>query len=145
MKIYFEEGQAVSEEILEIMTKAAEYCLEMEEIDEERSEISVTFVDKEEIHELNNQYRGVDSPTDVLSFPQFDDFDDLPEEGDICLGDVVICTDKAKEQAEAKKNKTAGKDGETNIKKEEGAATKKNEAAAKPTETSVEQEEGDAA
>ena len=35
MKIYFEEGQAVSEEILEIMTKAAEYCLEMEEIDEE--------------------------------------------------------------------------------------------------------------
>ena len=100
MKIYFEEGQAVSEEILEIMTKAAEYCLEMEEIDEERSEISVTFVDKEEIHELNNQYRGVDSPTDVLSFPQFDDFDDLPEEGDICLGDVVICTDKAKEQAE---------------------------------------------
>ena len=98
--IYFEEGQAVSEEILEIMTKAAEYCLEMEEIDEERSEISVTFVDKEEIHELNNQYRGVDSPTDVLSFPQFDDFDDLPEEGDICLGDVVICTDKAKEQAE---------------------------------------------
>ena len=100
MKIYFEEGQAVSEEILEIMTKAAEYCLEMEEIDGERSEISVTFVDKEEIHELNNQYRGVDSPTDVLSFPQFDDFDDLPEEGDICLGDVVICTDKAKEQAE---------------------------------------------
>ena len=100
MKIYFEEGQAVSEEILEIMTKAAEYCLEMEEIDEERSEISVTFVDKEEIHDLNNQYRGVDSPTDVLSFPQFDDFDDLPEEGDICLGDVVICTDKAKEQAE---------------------------------------------
>jgi len=100
MKIYFEEGQAVSEEILEIMTKAAKYCLEMEEIDEERSEISVTFVDKAEIHELNNQYRGVDSPTDVLSFPQFDDFDDLPEEGDICLGDVVICTDKAKEQAE---------------------------------------------
>ena len=36
----------------------------------------------------------------MLSFPQFDDFDDLPEEGDICLGDVVICTDKAKEQAE---------------------------------------------
>lgn len=100
MKIYFEEGQAVSEEILEIMTKAAKHCLEMEEIDEQRSEISVTFVDKEEIHELNNQYRGVDSPTDVLSFPQFDDFDDLPEEGDICLGDVVICTDKAKEQAE---------------------------------------------
>ena len=58
---------------------------------------------------------------------------------------VVAAFEKAKEQAEAKKNKTAGKDGETNIKKEEGAAAKKNEAAAKPVETSVEQEEGDAA
>ena len=100
MKIYFEEGQAVTQEILDTMMQAAEYCLDAEQIDTERSEISVTFVSLEEIHELNREYRQVDSPTDVLSFPQFDDLDDLPEEGEIMLGDVVICSDRAKEQAE---------------------------------------------
>ena len=100
MKIYFEEGQAVTQEILDTMMQAAEYCLDAEQIDPERSEISVTFVSLEEIHELNREYRQVDSPTDVLSFPQFDDLDELPEEGEIMLGDVVICSDRAKEQAE---------------------------------------------
>ena len=100
MKIYFEEGQAVTQEILDTMMQAAEYCLDAEQIDTERSEISVTFVSLEEIHELNREYRQVDSPTDVLSFPQFDDLDELPEEGEIMLGDVVICSDRAKEQAE---------------------------------------------
>ena len=33
------------------------------------AEISVTFVNNEQIHELNRQYRGKDMPTDVLSFP----------------------------------------------------------------------------
>lgn len=100
MKIYFKEGQAVTQEILDTMMQAAEYCLDAEQIDTERSEISVTFVSLEEIHELNREYRQVDSPTDVLSFPQFDDLDELPEEGEIMLGDVVICSDRAKEQAE---------------------------------------------
>ena len=100
MKIYFEEGQAVTQEILDTMMQAAEYCLDAEQIDTERSEISVTFVSLEEIHELNREYRQVDSPTDVLSFPQFDDLDELPEEGEIMLGDVVICSDRATEQAE---------------------------------------------
>ena len=40
-------------------------------------------------------------PTDVLSFPQFDDLvEDIPEVCEICLGDVVICEQKAREQAE---------------------------------------------
>ena len=69
----------------------------------------------------------------------------LVEENGEAKWDAVKLYQKAKEQAEAKKNKTAAKDGETSIKKGEGAATKKNEAAAKPVETSVEQEEGDAA
>ena len=65
------------------------------------AEISVTFVDLDEIHELNKQYRGVDKPTDVLSFPQFDDLEEeIPEVCEICLGDVVICEQKAREQAE---------------------------------------------
>ena len=69
----------------------------------------------------------------------------LVEENGEAKWDAVKLYQKAKEQAEAKKNEEAAKDGETSIKKEEGAAAKKNEAAAKPTETSVEQEEGDAA
>jgi len=82
------------------MMKAAELCIDAENIDVDRSEISVTFVDMEEIHQLNRDYREVDSTTDVLSFPQFDDLNDLPEEGEIALGDVVICKDKAEEQAQ---------------------------------------------
>ena len=100
MKIYFEEEHVVTQEILDTMMKAAEICIDAENIDVDRSEISVTFVDMEEIHQLNLDYRGVDSPTDVLSFPQFDDLNDLPEDGEIALGDVVICKQKAEEQAE---------------------------------------------
>ena len=83
MKIYFEEGHAVPEELLQKMTEAAEYAVESENmynLDKKRCEISVTFVDLDEIHELNKQYRGVDKPTDVLSFPQFDDLEEeIPE------------------------------------------------------------------
>ena len=100
MKIYFEEEHVVTREILDTMMKAAEICIDAENIDVDRSEISVTFVDMEEIHQLNLDYRGVDSPTDVLSFPQFDDLNDLPDDGEIDLGDVVICKQKAEEQAE---------------------------------------------
>lgn len=104
MKIYFEEGHAVPEELLQKMTEAAEYAVEsenMHNLDKKRCEISVTFVDLDEIHELNKQYRGVDKSTDVLSFPQFDDLEEeIPEVCEICLGDVVICEQKAREQAE---------------------------------------------
>lgn len=100
MNIYFEEGQVVSEEILKTMESAAKYCLELEHIDESRSEISVTFVDGEEIQELNRDYRDTDRVTDVLSFPQFDDLNEIPDFGEICLGDVVICKDQAEKQAE---------------------------------------------
>ena len=48
----------------------------------------------------NRDYRDTDKVTDVLSFPQFDDLNDLPEVGEICLGDVVICKEKAMQQAE---------------------------------------------
>lgn len=100
MNIIFEEGQSESQSILDKMETAALRALELEEIDDERIEISVTFVSPEEIQEINKQFRDIDKVTDVLSFPQFDDFEDLPEFGEIALGDVVICTEKAKEQAE---------------------------------------------
>lgn len=101
MNIIYEEGHVVTQEILDKMTQAAVYAVELEELESERCEISVTFVDMEEIHALNKEYRDVDRPTDVLSFPQFYDLEDeIPEVGEICLGDVVICKDKAAEQAE---------------------------------------------
>ncbi len=104
MNIYFEEGHVVSEALLEKMTEAAEYAVESENLlnlDKQRCELSVTFVGLDEIHELNREYRGVDRPTDVLSFPQFEDLEEeIPEVGEICLGDVVICREKAEEQAE---------------------------------------------
>ena len=100
MNIYFEDGQVVEETILNTMIEAAEYCLDLEQVDKERTEISVTFASEEEIRNLNRDYRDTDKVTDVLSFPQFDDLDEIPEFGEICLGDVVICKDRAMEQAE---------------------------------------------
>ena len=67
------------------------------------AEVSVTFADNEYIHGLNNEYRGMDKPTDVLSFPLFD-YEGETEEPPIDeiisnLGDIVISLEKAQEQA----------------------------------------------
>ena len=66
------------------------------------AEISVTFVDNEEIHKLNLQYRDKDMPTDVLSFPLGENgvYDTDPTTGAKMLGDVVISMEKAVDQAE---------------------------------------------
>ena len=70
------------------------------------AEISVRFVDNEEIHRLNKQFRDVDSATDVLSFPlgkvEEDgtaNYDENPETGAKVLGDIVISVERAEEQA----------------------------------------------
>ena len=54
-------------------------------------EVSVSLVNNQEIQQLNEQYRGIDLATDVLSFPM--------GEG-VILGDIVISIEKVKEQAE---------------------------------------------
>lgn len=100
MNIYLEEGQVVDEGLLAKMKEAGEFLLSEESIDAVRAEISLTFVLPEEIKSLNAQYRGVDSVTDVLSFPQFESPEGFPEVGELCLGDVVICAERAEEQAE---------------------------------------------
>ena len=57
-------------------------------------EVSITFTDNESIRELNREYRDIDRPTDVLSFP-------MDDEGDgSVLGDIVISLERAMEQAE---------------------------------------------
>ncbi len=77
-------------------------------------EINVIFTDNEGIREINCQYRDIDSPTDVLSFPLVDydtpgNFDDLEESpmdyfnqdtGELMLGDIILNIDRIATQAE---------------------------------------------
>ena len=55
-----------------LIRRCCHAVLELEKF-EEPAEISVTFTDNEGIRELNKQYRNIDAPTDVLSFPMGDD------------------------------------------------------------------------
>ncbi len=59
-------------------------------------EISLTFVDNEEIRKLNREYRKVDRETDVLSFPMEQDESQFPVP---MLGDIVISAEKTLEQS----------------------------------------------
>lgn len=67
----------------------------------ENSELSVTLTDDEHIHALNKKFRGIDRPTDVLSFAfhESDEPEILDSEVDV-LGDVIISLERAKVQAE---------------------------------------------
>ena len=74
---------------------------------------SLLVTGAEQIKELNRDFRGIDSVTDVLSFPayEFETPGDMaaleekglletdPETGDILLGDIAVCTERIKEQA----------------------------------------------
>lgn len=73
------------------------------------TEMSVTLMDNEAIHQINKEYRGVDKPTDVISFAIEEDNPDemeiiIPEDADFKMpkniGDIMISMDKVKEQAE---------------------------------------------
>lgn len=64
-------------------------------------EISLSFVNAEEMQRLNRSYRNVDSVTDVLSFPLEEDPTRYPKGAPLPLGDIVICMDRVFEQAEA--------------------------------------------
>ena len=107
-EIYIEdvrEDSVLSDELVSLLEKCANETLMYEKV-EYPCMISITIVDAEEIHELNLEHRGVDSVTDVLSFPvvNLTDGSDCEGEGDwyegrLILGDVVLCADRAKEQA----------------------------------------------
>lgn len=90
-----------------------EFALNEEEIDFD-TEVSVTLVDNEEIRRINNETRGMDKPTDVLSFPSIDypqgevfkeaydinSFDDSYfDEDALVIGDIVLSLDRCKEQS----------------------------------------------
>ena len=61
-------------------------------------ELTLTFVDRDEITALNGEHMGRSEPTDVLSFPLDDDPDAVPV-GPVLLGDVVVCPAVAAEAA----------------------------------------------
>ena len=64
-------------------------------------ELSITFTDDEGIHVLNKQYRSIDRPTDVLSFPLIDfEVEDKTDESYKVLGDIVISLERAAKQGE---------------------------------------------
>ena len=78
------------------------------------AEVNVLLTDNEAIQEINRDYRQIDAPTDVLSFPMVDfaqeaNFDHVeehvedyfhPETGELLLGDIIISVEKVVEQAE---------------------------------------------
>ena len=65
-------------------------------------EVNVSFLDDEQIQQLNREYRGKDIPTDVLSFPSGKDgaFEISPETGVAMLGDIAISVQMVYRQAE---------------------------------------------
>ena len=98
----------------ELAGKVIEASLDYENCPYE-AQVTVLLTGNEEIHEMNRNFRGIDRPTDVLSFPllnydtpsdfsaaeeeEADSFD--PESGELMLGDIVLSGDKILEQAEA--------------------------------------------
>lgn len=100
MEIVFSDERLPGDSIVGAMNRAAVLCVEEEGLEEDRTSVSVTFVTSGEIRELNQIYRDVDRVTDVLSFPLYDTVDAMPKAGQVCLGDVVICTEQALLQAD---------------------------------------------
>lgn len=78
-------------------------------------EVNLTLVDNERIRQINREYRRIDRPTDVLSFPMqnfpapadFSHAEDCvednfnPDTGELLLGDIILSADKTREQAKA--------------------------------------------
>lgn len=100
---FLDETGQVQETHIELVEKLLQHAATVEKI-EQPSEVSITFVDNEAIHEINKQYRNKDQPTDVISFAM----EELGE-GEVqivgegmprILGDIIISTDRTKEQAE---------------------------------------------
>lgn len=66
------------------------------------AEVDVSFVDDNQIHQLNRNFRNIDRSTDVLSFPLGEDgvYDENPETNAKMLGDVIISVEHAVNQAQ---------------------------------------------
>ena len=111
--LFEEEGElSLPLECEELAKKVIEAAVDYEECPYE-TEVNLLLTMNDEIHEMNRQFRGIDRPTDVLSFPMVDyeepgKFDFLeeameyfnPETGELMLGDIVISKEKVIAQAD---------------------------------------------
>lgn len=98
----------ITDDIKSLLQKVCDETLKYEECDFD-AQISITFTDNDGIQKINAEFRNIDRPTDVLSFPMLE-FDgdgqiidnefEYDEDGRIMLGDIVISLEKAKSQAE---------------------------------------------
>ena len=95
----FELVKKVNEEIeeLEEVKKFINFALDYLKL--ENVVFNIIIIDNEEIHVINREYRGIDRPTDVISFALEDDDTFITLDQRI-LGDIYISIDKAREQAE---------------------------------------------
>ena len=88
-----------------IVKKVFEKCFSIEGLQDSKLYITVTFTNPENIQKINKEYRNIDKPTDVLSFPMFEkeELDKKIQENDFpchdILGDIVISIPKVEEQA----------------------------------------------
>ena len=104
----------VTEDFIERLSNVCDFALKEEGV-ECQYQISLLFVDNEEIREINNETRNIDRATDVLSFPMLDfedkkvfnemylnyDFDETFKDGDeLILGDMVLSLERALGQSE---------------------------------------------
>jgi probable rRNA maturation factor len=98
-----DETNELSNEQMEEIERLLNFAAQKERVDA-NSEVSITFVTNERIHEINREYRDKDAPTDVISFAM----EELGE-GEIelsgvdmprVLGDIIISIPRAREQAE---------------------------------------------
>ena len=89
----------------EIVRNVFEKCFEEENIQNSKMYITVTFTNPENIQKINKEYRNIDKPTDVLSFPMFEkeEIKEKIKNNDFLhediLGDIIISIEKVQEQA----------------------------------------------
>ena len=99
-----DERELLEDEILILFDKAGTQILkdEMGVLYDPKQyiEVSLIVTNKEEMQNMNREYRSVDKVTDVLSFPQYEFVEEIAKDDYCLLGDIVICYEKALEQAE---------------------------------------------
>jgi len=94
----------VQKENNETVKQVLKKCFEVEGLMQTKLYVNVIFTDLAGIQSINNTYRNIDKPTDVLSFPMFEpaEIEVLKREENCVeevLGDIVIATEKVEEQA----------------------------------------------
>ena len=102
-----DETKHVTDHQLDLVRGVLEYAANYLSLPE-NTEMSVTLMDNKHIHEINKKYRGIDKPTDVISFAMEEDGDEddiiLPSDMEFemqkNLGDMMISMEKVAEQAE---------------------------------------------